>query len=72
VPFSSRLSRLTPEERHEVKHFSRLLHSDLSIEEIIAELEQLNFKVDYIVEKWQRRLGAVWLSNVRLIDNIPL
>jgi len=32
----------------------------------------LDFKVDYIAEKWQRRLGAVWLDEVRLVDNIRI
>jgi pantoate--beta-alanine ligase len=48
------------------------MHSSLSPDQISAELKNLGFKVEYIIDKWQRRLGAVWLEDVRLIDNIPL
>lgn len=70
VALSSRNSRLTKEEREHARHIPRLLQSSLSLVEIKQEFEALHFKVDYIVEKWQRRLTAVWLNEVRLIDNI--
>ncbi len=70
VALSSRNSRLSSAERELAAHFPRLLSSALSCEKIMAELNQLGFKVDYIVDKWQRRLGAVWLGNTRLIDNV--
>jgi pantoate--beta-alanine ligase len=69
LALSSRNSRLTAAQRETALHFPRLLGSNLSIEEITTELQKLNFKVDYIAEKWQRRLGAVWLDDIRLIDN---
>lgn len=69
---SSRNSRLNAQQRKHAAHFSRLLHSNLSVDNIVFELQKLGFKVDYIVEKWQRRLGAVWLDEVRLIDNVSL
>ncbi|MBV9575406.1 MAG: pantoate--beta-alanine ligase [Gammaproteobacteria bacterium] len=72
LALSSRNSRLTAEQRQKAADFPRLLQSTLSPEEIVIELQQLGFKVDYVVDKWQRRLGAVWLEDVRLIDNIPL
>jgi pantoate--beta-alanine ligase len=70
VALSSRNSRLSKEERAHARHIPRLLKSPLSLDEIRREFETLHFKVDYIVEKWQRRLAAVWLNEVRLIDNI--
>ncbi|MBX3709416.1 MAG: pantoate--beta-alanine ligase [Gammaproteobacteria bacterium] len=72
VAFSSRNSRLTLEQRNHASHFPRLMQSTLNTEQITVELKKLGFKVDYIVDKWQRRLGAVWIDEVRLIDNIPL
>ena len=52
--------------------FPRLLQSALSVEKIGEELQALGFKVDYIADQWQRRLGAVWLDEVRLIDNVAV
>jgi len=72
VALSSRNSRLNEEQRLKASHFPRLLQSELSSFEITDELKKLGFKVDYIVEKWQRRLGAVWLDDIRLIDNFSL
>ncbi len=53
-------------------HFPTLLHSDFNVTDIAKKLADLGFKVDYIIEKWQRRSGAVWLDDVRLIDNIKI
>lgn len=72
LALSSRNTRLTKEQREFANHFPKLLQSKLSAEEVSAELRNLGFKVDYVVDLWQRRLGAVWVGDVRLIDNIPL
>ncbi len=70
LALSSRNSRLDKEQLDTAEHFSALLRSHLNDENVIAELIKLGFKVDYIVQKWQRRLGAVVLGDVRLIDNV--
>lgn len=70
LALSSRNSRLSQEQLNIAAHFPHLLQSQLTDEEVILQLIKLGFKVDYIVKKWQRRLGAVHLENVRLIDNI--
>lgn len=70
LALSSRNSRLTTMQRQKAIHFSRLLQSSLSCEKITEQLHALGFKVEYIVDQWQRRLGAVWLDDVRLIDNV--
>jgi pantoate--beta-alanine ligase len=72
LAMSSRNTRLTPQQREVAPHFARLLQSALNIEQVKEQLTLLGFKVDYISEKWQRRLGAVWLDEVRLIDNVAM
>jgi pantoate--beta-alanine ligase len=72
LALSSRNSRLTPQQRQQATHFPTCLQAALSPAQITEELKLLGFKVDYIADKWQRRLGAVWIDEVRLIDNISL
>lgn len=72
LALSSRNSRLTTQQRELAVNFPRILKSKLSIAQMIAELEHLTFKVDYIEERWGRRLGAVWLDDIRLIDNVMI
>jgi pantoate--beta-alanine ligase len=72
LALSSRNNRLSAQQISLANHFPALLHSDLTLQEITDKLNEFGFKVDYIAEQWQRRLGAVYLDGVRLIDNIPL
>ena len=72
LALSSRNSQLNSAQREMARFFPQLLNSTLGITEVSAQLKSLGFKVDYIVEKWQRRLGAVWVGDIRLIDNIEL
>jgi pantoate--beta-alanine ligase len=37
-----------------------------------ATLEADGFRVDYVEDRWGRRLAAAFLDGVRLIDNVPL
>lgn len=69
LALSSRNSRLTQAQRQKAAAFAQALQSDLSIDEVTEQLNLQGFKVDYIAEAWERRLGAVWLDEVRLIDN---
>ncbi len=72
LALSSRNSRFTLEQRQKAPQFSFNLQSADDAATITQRLQELGFKVDYIVEKWGRRLGAIWLDDVRLIDNIAL
>lgn len=72
LALSSRNARLTEAQRQLAAYFPALLLSENSPSQITQQLSELGFKVDYIVEKWGRRLGAVWLDNVRLIDNVAM
>ncbi|MEO8402639.1 MAG: pantoate--beta-alanine ligase [Gammaproteobacteria bacterium] len=72
LALSSRNSRLNVEQRQQAQLFPQLLQSDMTLEMLSTKLKEAGFKIDYLAEKWQRRLGAVWLDEVRLIDNFNL
>jgi len=72
LAMSSRNTLLSPEERRFALNFPRLLKLNKTDTEIKTELESLGFKVDYIEEYSGRRLGAVYVGKVRLIDNVKL
>lgn len=68
LAMSSRNQRLTPEQRAQASQFPQLLQN----QEAAQQLEKAGFAVDY-VEEWRgRRLAAVRLGDVRLIDNIEV
>jgi len=70
LALSSRNNRLTPEQWRQAPYFPAIFHSKQSCAEISAQLEEKGFKVDYVEEGQGRRLAAVWLGDIRLIDNI--
>lgn len=72
LALSSRNTRLTVVQRQHAAIFPKLLQSSFSLDEIKKQLAEHGFKIDYIEEHWQRRLGAVWLGEVRLIDNVAI
>ncbi|OGT38297.1 MAG: pantoate--beta-alanine ligase [Gammaproteobacteria bacterium RIFCSPHIGHO2_12_FULL_38_14] len=72
LALSSRNSRLNANQSEKALLFAKLLQSSLQPQAIIEQLTAAGFKVEYIAEKWGRRLGAVWLDEVRLIDNVAL
>lgn len=72
LALSSRNSRLNQEQRVKAAYLPELLNSHLATTEVMEALSAQGFKVDYVHEKWGRRLAAVWLGDVRLIDNIPI
>ena len=72
LAMSSRNLLLSEKERIIAGQFPALLQSDQTPSEIAAKLEQLGFRIDYITDTDGRRFGAVYLGNVRLIDNVEL
>jgi pantoate--beta-alanine ligase len=72
VALSSRNSRLDREQIKKAAVFAELLKNAPGYEDITERLTEQGIAVDYITEQWQRRLGAVWIGGVRLIDNISL
>jgi pantoate--beta-alanine ligase len=69
---SSRNVQLSEEERKIAPEFSKLLQSNLPIDNIRLQLMKKGFRVDYIKEIDGRRYGAVFLGKVRLIDNYKI
>ncbi|MBK7105602.1 MAG: pantoate--beta-alanine ligase [Ignavibacteriae bacterium] len=72
LALSSRNILLTQENRIIASEFPKILMSHKTIEEKKSELIKSGFKIDYIEEKFDRLFGAVYLGNVRLIDNVKI
>lgn len=71
LALSSRNARLSASDRHKAAMFYRALSSS-STTEAARRMQAAGFAVDYVEERDERRLGAVRLGGVRLIDNVPL
>jgi pantoate--beta-alanine ligase len=72
LAMSSRNQHLSPIQLEMASQFNQILRSATSSEQATDALRQVGFGVDYVEERWGRRLGAVHLGNVRLIDNVEL
>lgn len=72
LAFSSRNNRLSQTERILAQHFAKILHQKKSCAEIADELTSLGIQVDYIEDYEQRRFAAVYIGDIRLIDNYAL
>ena len=71
LALSSRNRFLSQEQRILAPQFYEILNRSPSCEDAIQKLESLGFEVDYVAERWGRRLGAVKFGSLRLIDNVP-
>ncbi|MCQ2583766.1 MAG: pantoate--beta-alanine ligase [Treponema sp.] len=72
LAISSRNRKLSPEGLALAPKFYEILRNSDSIEEKAAALEKCGFKVDYITKKGSRLYAAVFLEEVRLIDNVEV
>ena len=72
LAMSSRNRRLKEDEKEIASLFPKLLGSNNSDSEIANELNNSGFKTDYIETLDGIRYGAVFLANIRLIDNVEL
>jgi pantoate--beta-alanine ligase len=70
LAMSSRNMLLSPPARERASSLFRILSTARNCAEARAELQAQGFRVDYVEERWGRRLAAVFLENVRLIDNV--
>jgi pantoate--beta-alanine ligase len=72
LALSSRNRRLLPADRARAPRFYDVLSSARTPEAAVRGLRAAGFVVDYVEDRGGRRLGAVRLGDVRLIDNVPL
>ena len=72
LAMSSRNRRLSAEDRRKAPDLHRVLSSASTADEAERDLLADGFAVDYVEDREARRLAAVRLGGVRLIDNIPL
>jgi len=72
LAMSSRNRRLSDEDRRKAPDLHRVLSSASTADEAERDLLADGFSVDYVEDREARRLAAVRLGNVRLIDNVPL
>jgi pantoate--beta-alanine ligase len=72
LALSSRNLRLSDEEKILAIEFPKLLSSSSSVDRVKSKLISKGFKVEYIEQINNRRFGAVYLGNVRLIDNVKI
>lgn len=70
LAISSRNRKLSPEGLKLAPKFHEILASKGTVSEKEKALEEAGFKVDYVTEKDGRLYAAVFLENVRLIDNL--
>ncbi|MDE3196503.1 MAG: pantoate--beta-alanine ligase [Acidobacteriota bacterium] len=71
LAMSSRNERLSAEARRTAACLFPALNTAASCGEAKEELEARGFMVEYVEERWGRRLAAAHLDGVRLIDNVP-
>jgi pantoate--beta-alanine ligase len=72
LALSSRNRRLSAADRTKAPAFHRALVDSATPEEAVRSLGASGFAVDYVEDRERRRLGAVRLGGVRLIDNVAL
>lgn len=73
LALSSRNARLTDEQLALAPLFNQVMRRYSDVESVKQALFAAGFnKIDYISDAMGRRHGAVWLGDVRLIDNISL
>jgi pantoate--beta-alanine ligase len=71
LAMSSRNLLLSREARDRAAYLFRALTTAANPAEARVALEAQGFRVEYVEERWGRRLAAAFLDGVRLIDNVP-
>jgi pantoate--beta-alanine ligase len=72
LALSSRNNRLSSTQYQQALKFPTLLNANKSCEMIKKDLMTAGFKVDYVAEQAGRCLAAVYVDDIRLIDNIQI
>lgn len=72
LALSSRNARLTAIQKEKAETFAKCFHEGKDVDTIKDNLQQANIRLDYIEEKDGRRFAAVWIDEIRLIDNYEI
>lgn len=72
LAMSSRNTRLSPEERMKAPAIYKTIKTAKTAADASTMLTQQGFKVDYVTDLKNRRFVAVFLGEVRLIDNVEI
>lgn len=72
LALSSRNLRLSPEGLLLAQKFAQTLKQKKPLAEVKNDLKALGLQIDYLEDFQQRRMAAVFIDDVRLIDNVPL
>jgi len=72
LALSPRNRHLPPTDRSRAPLFYRALTGSTTADAAARELRSAGFEVDYVEDRDGRRMGAVRLGGVRLIDNVPV
>jgi pantoate--beta-alanine ligase len=72
LAMSSRNQRLSPADRRRASRLFQVLRTAASDAEAVRVLREAGFEVDYVEHRDGRRLAAVHIGGVRLIDNVML
>lgn len=72
LALSSRNNRLSKEGLAKARDFARIVHHAKTAESAEQALWQAGFKTDYVRDWQNRRFAAVYVEDVRLIDNVSL
>lgn len=73
LPFSSRNSRLSPNDRQTADAVAKIFNQPhASLEDIRLKLLSLGVEIDYLEEQYNRRLMAVKVGTIRLLDNYSI
>ena len=72
LALSSRNARLSAPDRARAAILHRVLTSAATTDDAIDQLADAGFAIDYVDDHDGRRVAAVRLDGVRLIDNVPL
>lgn len=72
LAYSSRNNRLTTDQKKRAEEFAQIFHNNQSCAKIIQLLKKKGIEVDYIEEYQGRRFAAVFIGDIRLIDNYSI
>ena len=72
LALSSRNQKLSDDGLAKARFFANELKKEKNLEALKTKLTNSGIDVDYLVDKDNRRFGAVKIANVRLIDNVSI